>query len=335
MKKSGSSISRDRLNRQERLQFVTYLAHSLDNGFSLNDSLHMMPALWPRKKLLMQKLVKEMAGGFSLAAVMKKLGFNKTTCTQVNMAMQQGNLSESLQQIGVLQRIKNEQIRKLETELSYPFILVGMMVFLLAFMQAFVLKQLDGDSNEHTGDLILSGLILAIIVSACLLGRGLRLLAKQDYKSLTRLAAYPLVGKTIRLYAHYLIVYDIALLLAGGFSLQQMCAYAGAQEEGSLQQAIGQKVAAALEKGQTLAQIIKSEKFLPNSLLILLQSGSSRKKLGQRCLLLGRSLFQDLSNQVEKLVINVQPYCFILIGICIIGMYLKLLLPMYSLMQGL
>lgn len=335
MKKLSNSISRDKFNRQERLQFVTYLANSLTNGFSLNESLNLMPALWPRKQFLLQKLAQEMAGGLSLAAVMKKIGFDKTTCTQVNMALQQGNLPECLQQVGVLQRIKNEQLKKLETELSYPFILVGMMVFLLVFMQAFVLKQLDGDSNEHTGDFILSFLVLAVIFLACLLGRGLHLLAKQDYRSLNKLAAYPLVGQTVKLYAHYLLVYDIALLLAGGFSLQQMCAYAQAQEKGSLQQAIGQKVAAAFSEGEALTKIIKQERFLPNSLLILLETGSSRQELGDQCLLLGRSLFQDLSNRVEKLVINVQPYCFVLIGICIIGMYLKLLLPMYSLMQGL
>ncbi|MGO1642910.1 MAG: type II secretion system F family protein, partial [Lactobacillus amylovorus] len=45
-------------------------------------------------------------------------------------------------------------------------------------------------------------------------------------------------------------------------------------------------------------------------------------------------LFIDLTGKVEKLVVNVQPICFILIGVCIIGMYLKLLLPMYSMMQG-
>lgn len=74
---------------------------------------------------------------------------------------------------------------------------------------------------------------------------------------------------------------------------------------------------------------------MPNSLLVLLQTGSERKSLSKRCLLLGRSLFLDLTEKIEKLVVNVQPACFILIGLCIIGMYLKLLLPMYSMMQGL
>ena len=83
-----------------------------------------------------------------------------------------------------------------------------------------------------------------------------------------------------------------------------------------------------------MEEIIKEEEYLANSLLIMLQTGSERKSLSQRCLVLGRSLFIDLTGKVEKLVVNVQPICFILIGVCIIGMYLKLLLPMYSMMQG-
>src|SRR5699024_12752591 len=64
--------------------------------------------------------------------------------------------------------------------------------------------------------------------------------------------------------------------------------------------------------------------------LPIFKTGSERKNLSQSCLMLGRSLFIDLTQKIEKLVVNVQPFCFILIGFCVIGMYLKLLMPMRS-----
>lgn len=322
-----------KLSRLEQLEFLSYLKNSLENGFSLNNSLELMPVLWPKRQKLMQQMVQAMQNGSGFTQELLKLGFAKTTVTQINLALQQGNLVECLQQLAVLQRIKNEQIQKLKTELTYPFVIAGMMVFLLLFMQNFVLKQLS-DNDEHTGDYLIFGLALLLLSLLYLFAHALNLLGKQDYLSLKSLSHYPVVGKTIRLYVNYLLMYDIALLLAGGFSLQKMCEYACEQEDGSLQHYLGQEIAHKLESGQNLTSIIKQEAFLPDSLLILLEAGSQRKNLSERCLLLSKSLFNELTNQVERLVVNVQPFCFILIGFCIIGMYLKLLLPMYAMMQG-
>lgn len=332
MKYIGSSM-KDRLNGEEQLAFLDYLNHSLDNGFSLINSIELMPALWFSKKELMEKLAQRMKEGANFSSEMIKLGFSKTTVTQVNLSLQQGNLTECLDQLATLNRLKQEQIKKLRAELSYPFILAIMMVILLVFMQSFVSTQFN-DTSEHSGDIVMRGLLVLVLLGIYFFARIVILLNKQDYASMKKVVNYPIIGKIVLLYIHYLMVYDIGMLLASGFSLQRMCEYASQQEKGSLQQALGQKIGQQLFEGKNLEEIIQQEQFLPNSLLILLQTGSQRKNLSQRCLILGRSLFIDLIAKIEKLVVNVQPVCFILIGLCIIGMYLKLLLPMYSMMQG-
>ena len=332
MKYIGSSM-KDRLNGEEQLAFLDYLNHSLDNGFSLINSIELMPALWFSKKELMEKLAQRMKEGANFSSEMIKLGFSKTTVTQVNLSLQQGNLTECLDQLATLNRLKQEQIKKLRAELSYPFILAIMMVILLVFMQSFVSTQFN-DTSEHSGDIVMLGLLVLVLLGIYFFARIVILLNKQDYASMKKVVNYPIIGKIVLLYIHYLMVYDIGMLLASGFSLQRMCEYASQQEKGSLQQALGQKIGQQLFEGKNLEEIIQQEQFLPNSLLILLQTGSQRKNLSQRCLILGRSLFIDLIAKIEKLVVNVQPVCFLLIGLCIIGMYLKLLLPMYSMMQG-
>ncbi len=333
MKNATVNIKKDKLARTEQLEFLEYLKNSLANGFSLNNSIELMPVLWPKRAKLMQNLVQKMKTGSTLAQELLRLGFSKTTVTQINLAMQQGNLIECLRQLAILQRIKNEQIKKLRAELTYPFVLAIMMIILLLFMQTFVVGQLS-NGDEHTGDHLLLLLIILVLALAYLFAHILSLLSKQDYHSLKSLSHYPVIGKAVTLYVHYLLIYDIGLLLAGGFSLQKMCLYASKQEKDSLQQHLGKKVADKLSSGQDLKSIIKQEEFLPDKLLILLETGSQRNNLSKSCLLLGKSLFNDLVNKIEKMVVNVQPFCFILIGFCIIGMYLKLLLPMYAMMQG-
>lgn len=328
-----SYTKKDKLNREEQLEFLDYLKHSLANGFSLNSSVELMPIIWPKRKKMMDELNQAMKSGAHFPKELIKLGFSKTTVTQINLAMGQGNLIECLEQLTELSRLKNEQIKKLKAELSYPFILAIMMVLLLAFMQTFVTTQFS-DSNEHTGDFLLVGLILIALGFIYYFSKMLNLLAKQDYKSMKKLSTYPLIGAVIKKYINYLLIYDIGLLLASGFSLQKMCEYAAKQTKGSLQQYLGEKVGNNLAQGKSLKEIIKEEPFIPDTLLILIQTGSERSNLSNRFLIFGRSLFNDLTTRIEKLVVNVQPICFILIGICIIGMYLKLLLPMYAMMQG-
>lgn len=330
---SDADFGRGKLKADERLLFLDYLSHSLANGFSLSSSLALMPVLWPQKAAAMKELNKRMQKSSHFAEELRRLGFAQTTVTQISLAMKEGNLVLCLSQLATLARIKNEQLKKLRTELTYPFVLAAMMVGLLLFMQTFVLNQLT-DQGDHTGDFFLFFLMIMIVAAAMGIGRILKLSARQDYASLQKLSRYPFLGKTVLQYVHYLLVYDIGLLLTGGFSLQKMCAYAKAQEAGSVQQYLGQKVQTELLAGESLPAIIEREPFLPDSLLILLQTGAKRKSLGERCLLLGQSLFRELTNQIEKLVVNVQPLCFVFIGLAIIGLYLKLLLPMYAMMHS-
>ena len=197
------------------------------------------------------------------------------------------------------------------------------MVLLLVFMQSFVSMQFS-DSHEYTGDILLSLLIVFVIGVSYYFVRIVKLLAKQDYESMKKLSKYWFIGKVVQTYVSYLIIYDIGLLLSS----------AASQENGSLQQYLGVKIGEKLALGNSLEEIIKEEEFLPDTLLILLKTGSKRENLSKRCLILGNNLFTELTRKIEKMVVNVQPVCFVLLGLCIIGMYLKLLLPMYSIMQG-
>ena len=333
MRQYLSNSSKGKLNSKERFLFLDYLQNSLLNGFSLGTSLELMPIIWSKQKKILGQLNKRLQAGAKLSKEMERLGFSKTVVTQIDLAMNQGNLVECLGQLASLSRLKNEQIKKLKAEMSYPFVLAVMMVLLLVFMQTFVSSQF-ANTGEHTGDIMLFVLLVMGLLFIYFLVKVTTLLKKQDYRSLVKLEHYPIIGSTIKLYVNYLLVYDAGLLLASGFSLQKMCEYAAKQETGSLQQVIGAKVGNQLRDGKSLEEIIKKEPFLPNELLLLVQTGAKKSDLSKRCLLLGKTLFTNLSNKIEKLIVNVQPFCFILIGLCIIGMYLKLLLPMYAMMQS-
>ena len=207
MNRSLNNFRQDKLTNKERIEFLEYLQNSLSNGFSLNTSLEMMPIIWPKRKNLFNRLSKSVQSGKKLSFEMLNLGFSKTIATQIELSMVQGNLIECLTQIATLTRLKHEQIKKLKSEMTYPFILVLMMIFLLLFMQTFVSNQF-AESGEHTGDCLLLLLLILSLGLVYFMSRILLLLRKQDYHSLSRLSHFPVVGPLIKIYVKYILIYD-------------------------------------------------------------------------------------------------------------------------------
>ena len=318
-----------KLKQSEQVELLAFLANCLKNGFSLTKSLQLLPLLWPKRRKQLARLE-----GADLGQLLAGLGFNKTTVTQLDMALSQGRLDESLAQLALLGRMKNEQVKKLQGELAYPVVLAGMMTLILIFMQNFLSVEFAGSSAKQ-GDLLLLVLVFLLLLVILLVIIAAAYLKKQDYQSFKKLLTWPVLGPVVALYGQYLISYDLGMLLASGFSLQQMCDFACRQAPGSLQEEVGRRARDAILRGKKVEEVIQKEPFLSQDLLMLLQAGSEREELSRQCLLLSRLLFNRLRQKLSKLIVNVQPVCFILIGLCIIGMYLKLLLPIYDSMQQL
>lgn len=135
-----------------------------------------------------------------------------------------------------------------------------MMIVLLMFMQSFISMQFN-NTSEHSGDLVILILIILIGSGIYFFTRIISLLNKQDYISMKKLIRYPIIGRIILLYVNYLLVYDIGMLLAGGFSLQKMCEYAIKQEKDSLQHTLGQNIGQQLVKGKSIEEINKKRRF--------------------------------------------------------------------------
>lgn len=322
----------DKLSTSQQLIFLDYLRQTLANGFSLNAALELMPQIWPARKDLLANINQKIESGEKFSQILLDLGFSKTTAAQIDMALMQGSLIDCLDQLAQLTRLKIKQLKKIKSELAYPAVLVSMMLLLLFFMHTFLKSEMM--ISDSGSDILFGFLAILVIAGIIAISRIFYLVNRQDYSALKKLRSVPIIGQSIQLYVHYLIVYDLALLLQNGFSLQQICALLQSQPLGSLQQVLGDKIYQQLKVGKNLAEIIEGEVFLPKSLMLLVTTGSTKEEIGKRCVILGKTLFYELNLKISKMVVNIQPICFVFIGMCILGMYLKILLPMYATMQN-
>ena len=317
-------MKKDKLNSAAQLIFIDYLRQALINGYSLNASLKLLPKIWSGDSNQLVYISKQVEEGRQLGDVLHEVGFSSTLAAQINMAIIDGNLLSCLDQLSKLIRLKNKQLKKLRGELAYPALLIGMMVTLLICMQTFLKTEMS--DNDWTSNVMLGGLVMLVIIGAFFISKVIRLLNRQDYYALKKLTRIPVIGPTLNLYVHYLIVSDLAVLLINGFSLQKICQLTDQQPKNSLQQVLGTKVKNQLEKGTEIKTIIENEAFISNNLVMLLETGTTREQIGKRALLLSKTLFYELNLKLNGLIVNLQPLCFIFIGICILGMYLKILM---------
>lgn len=325
-------FSKDKLNKSEQLVFLDYLQQSLNNGFSFNQSLKILPHVWNEKVNIIKKLSSNIAQGNDIGQSLVAIGFSRTIAQQISFAIKHGNLIESLSQLTKIMRLKNEQIKKIKSEMAYPAVLIVMMVSLLIAMQTFLHSELSSDSSS-------SDFIFAIIIS--LLGiffigcsYVVILAKKQDYTSFKKLIHVPILGRLVKLYIHYVIVSEFAILMCNGYTLQQICNFFAHETNQSIAKTITCKMNDALISGNDIEKIIKQEEFLPDSLVLLFGVGADTKELSKKCVLLSQTLFYELNFKLGKAVVSIQPFCFILIGFCILAMYLKILMPMYASIQN-
>lgn len=202
------NIKAAKLKQSEQVELLAFLANCLKNGFSLTKSLQLLPLLWPQRKKQLARLDEKMRQGEELSQLLAGLGFNKTTVTQLDMALSQGRLDESLAQLALLGRMKNEQVKKLEGELAYPIVLAGMMTLILIFMQNFLSVEFAGSSAKQ-GDLLLLILVFLLVLVIMLVVIAAAYMKKQDYQSFKKLLAWPVFGPVVALYGQYLISYDL------------------------------------------------------------------------------------------------------------------------------
>lgn len=325
-------FSKDKLNKSEQLVFLDYLQQSLNNGFSFNQSLKILPHVWNEKVNIIKKLSSNIAQGNDIGQSLVAIGFSRTIAQQISFAIKHGNLIESLSQLTKIMRLKNEQIKKIKSEMAYPAVLIVMMVSLLIAMQTFLHSELSSDSSS-------SDFIFAIIISLIgifFIGCSyvVILAKKQDYTSFKKLIHVPILGRLVKLYIHYLIVSEFAILMCNGYTLQQICNFFAHETNQSIAKTITCKMNDALIKGNDIEEIIKQEEFLPDSLVLLFGVGADTKELSKKCVLLSQTLFYELNFKLGKAVVSIQPFCFILIGFCILAMYLKILMPMYTSIQN-
>ena len=165
-----------------RYQLLEMFVLLLENGFSIQESLHVMIRSQSFSQELLMIMTEALSTGKSLAECFDLMGFTTQEVMQIQLAEVHGNLIEALRNISQQLTIMNQQTAELKKIISYPVVLLVFSGGMLLSMRYILLPQLlasDMVQADHWGIWVMR--YSPIILGIGLLGMILVALIIQGY----------------------------------------------------------------------------------------------------------------------------------------------------------
>lgn len=323
------------LKRPQVVEFLKLASQLLANGFSQQELLLVTWDLeiltGPQFEVVQQAL----EAGSSFALALQPLIASPELVVQLQIAEGHGDLGCCCAENATLIQERQQQRRQLRGLLLYPLVLFVMLLGMLLFLHFFLQPQLialNGASPPNTWERLLKiGLLVLglLMVIAWCHWRRLPLLTRWRHQ-----LRWPVVGKLWRYYLSYSLLSSLAHLRRSGRSLQEILELLSQLVPNALQAKLAQATQQQLLAGRTLKQIIEHEALLPRELKLVLGQQTTAKFQAVELATLAQQNYQKLVQGLGKLLDQVQPILFVIIAAMIGGTYLKILLPLYSMMKG-
>lgn len=293
--------------------------------------------LTPQLHSMTIPLLKQLQQGISFDKAMQGNNFDELIIEQVTIAIYHSDLATCLNQIALFLKMRLRYRQRLQQLLIYPLVLLCLLFLLIIGLRCSVISELQDVIQQTIMPidillLVLLGIILIeILLSKCFVTYLKRQTRLQQADILCHL---PIIGVIWRNYYHYMLIFDLAILVKNGLSFTQICQAINKQRYGSVLSDLVMQVRLHLHNGNDLVSFIEHTVLLPQELVLFINQGCSYQELGIALQFLAETQFRNLQQRLMKMLVWLQPLMFLLIALIIVAVYLSVLLPVYQMMEG-
>lgn len=325
-----------------RYQFLEMFVLLLENGFSIQESLHVMIRSQSFSQELLTIMTEALSTGKSLAECFDLMGFTTQEVMQIQLAEVHGNLIEALRNISQQLTIMNQQTAELKKIISYPVVLLVFSGGMLLSMRYILLPQLlasDMVKADHWGIWVMR--YSPIVLGIGLLGMILVALIIQWYfkrKSILEKARFisrlPFVGSFYTLYQTSYFSLEWGKLFKEGFEMKQILSILVLLPNQTLMVALAQEINQGLQEGIILTDQLSHYSFLTPEFSLIVFQGEIKGRLGDELLIYQQLLMKKIVTKMEQTIRLIQPIVFVLIAAVIVAIYVAMFLPIYGNIGG-
>lgn len=342
-----------RITTKDRIVFTRQLATLIGAGLPLSQSLNTVLEQTENKKLqsIIQEVIASVESGKTLSESFAKhpVVFNTVFLALVGAGELSGTLDDSLQRIANQQEKDAAIMSKIKGALTYPIIVLFVIFGVMAFMLFTVVPQVEELYNELEKSLpfftqvmvdaanflthfwwialIVFGAVIYFFAQYLKTDTGIKMMDKVKLN-------VPIFGKMFRKLYMARFMRTGQTLLSTGVSMLDMLKLTSVAVNNSI---IQKSIVRAIEKvkaGKALSAALQPEPYIislvPQMIKIGEQSGRIDEMMGKTA-----QVYEDeLDEQVRTISTSIEPVLMVVLAIVAGSMVAAILLPIYSLVNG-
>lgn len=351
----GSFLARitGRITTKDKVVFTRQLATLIAAGLPLSQSLHTVVEQTQNKQLqsVVQEVLAAVEGGKSLSSALEKYpkAFDKVFVSLVAAGELSGTLDESLQRVANQQEKDAATMSKIRGALTYPIIVLVVIFGVMAFMLFTVVPQVEKLYSDLNQELPILTLIMVAVanflatfwwLAIIIVGAGVYFLIQYlrtesgiKFKDTFKMRV-PLFGKLFqKLYMARFTRTGQTLLSTGVSMLDMMKVTAESVNNTIIEKSI-KRAAEKVQGGKALSAALEPEPVIltlvPQMIKIGEQSGRIDEMMGK----VAQVYEDELDEQIKTISTAIEPILMVILAVVAGGMVGAILLPIYSLVNG-
>lgn len=341
-----------KLTMSEKYMFCNQMAMILESGFSLNQGVTMVYEEMDDKNIkgVLQEVAKYLDEQVSFSeAIDLTKAFDDYMVNLVKVGETSGNLDDVMQSLSEYYARIDDITNKLKQALTYPIILiimmvvvVGIIVFKVLPIFKDVLNGLGSDLSSYANSFMEFGQIFSLICFAVLLVLVIVIIAGYLYQRVTHVNVLSnvvqksfLTRKLSRALNKAQITYALSLFIFSGYDLQEAMKFVPKLVDDKQLRANLEKCNEDLINGDSFVEVIKKYQIYQGMQLNMIQVGFKTGQVDIIMKQLSNSFQEEVSRAIDQFLNIIEPTIVTLLSLVVGIVLMSVMLPLISIMSSL
>ena len=341
-----------KLTMSEKYMFCNQMAMILESGFSLNQGVTMVYEEMDDKNIkgVLQEVAKYLDEQVSFSeAIDLTKAFDDYMVNLVKVGETSGNLDDVMQSLSEYYARIDDITNKLKQALTYPIILiimmvvvVGIIVFKVLPIFKDVLNGLGSDLSSYANSFMEFGQIFSLICFAVLLVLVIVIIAGYLYQRVTHVNVLSnvvqksfLTRKLSRALNKDQITYALSLFISSGYDLQEAMKFVPKLVDDKQLRANLEKCNEDLINGDSFVEVIKKYQIYQGMQLNMIQVGFKTGQVDIIMKQLSNSFQEEVSRAIDQFLNIIEPTIVTLLSLVVGIVLMSVMLPLISIMSSL
>lgn len=341
-----------KLTMSEKYMFCNQMAMILELGFSLNQGVTMVYEEMDDKNIkgVLQEVAKYLDEQVSFSeAIDLTKAFDDYMVNLVKVGETSGNLDDVMQSLSEYYARIDDITNKLKQALTYPIILiimmvvvVGIIVFKVLPIFKDVLNGLGSDLSSYANSFMEFGQIFSLICFAVLLVLVIVIIAGYLYQRITHVNVLSnvvqksfLTRKLSRALNKAQITYALSLFISSGYDLQEAMKFVPKLVDDKQLRANLEKCNEDLINGDSFVEVIKKYQIYQGMQLNMIQVGFKTGQVDIIMKQLSNSFQEEVSRAIDQFLNIIEPTIVTLLSLVVGIVLMSVMLPLISIMSSL